>query len=650
MNRLAKENSPYLRHAAHQKIDWYPWCDEAFERARLEEKPVFLSSGAVWCHWCHVMAKESFEDDEVSELLNKNFISIKIDRDERPDIDQRYQRAVAAMGGGGGWPLSVFLTHDKKPFYGGTYFPLNERSGMPGFKTLLKAISELYKVKKNEIIENSKEIARLLSVDTTVRGDISPEAINTGLKTILNFADRDNGGFGYAPKFFMPGSLEFLLNRYFLTNDARLGEFLKKTLTSMARGGVYDQVAGGFHRYSTDAYWVVPHFEKMLDDNVWLLKNYTDAYNIFKEGLFRDIALGIIGFIKGELFDKDGGFYASQDADITPEDEGGYFTWSRKEFRDALDEEEFRVLTAYFFHDRGIMRHNPDRMVLSIEASIDDLAKKMGMPVQKLEKIIEGGKKKLLSERQKRQKPFIDTTIYTSLNSMAASVLLKVYRTLGDEEIKESALKTIDRLMRDNMRDGRLFHSPGVKAMLDDYIYLTDALISAYEATGDNAYIVHAEGIMKTCIDRLWDRESGGFFDSEDDIMGIKIKGIDDTPQPSANSLAIIVLLRLSAILRDPSYRSYAEYALRAFSTQAQTIGVHGGYLYCAIDAYFNMLELTIQKGASSELKAEAYALFYPYKTIRYEDDGEKIIPCIGGVCHEPIQNPEAIKILAETL
>lgn len=646
MNRLANQNSPYLRHAAHQKIDWYPWCDEAFERAKKEGKPVFLSSGAVWCHWCHVMAKESFEDDEVATILNRHFISIKLDRDERPDIDRRYQRAVAAMGGGSGWPLSVFLTHDKKPFYGGTYFPLHEGFGRPGFKTLLKAISELYNTKKDEVIENSTEIVEFLKPKDLTKGHVGQELVSIGIKAILDSADRKNGGFGYAPKFPMSGAIEFLLNRYFFTGDGDLGDFLKKTLSSMSMGGIYDQLAGGFHRYSTDTNWIVPHFEKMLDDNVWLLKNYTDAYNIFHDRTFMDTAQGIIDFIRYELSDIEGGFYASQDADVTPDDEGGYFTWSKKELKDILTEDEFKMISAYYIHDNGRLHHNPEKVVLSVSDDIETFSKKNSMEIENTVSIIKKAKEKLLAERQKRQRPFIDKTMYTSLNGMAVSIFLRAYQTFRDEYLKGFALMTLERVIKENMRGAALFHSPGVPAMLDDYIYLIDASISAYETTGDNRYIRYAEDLMKICIDRLWDHDMGGFFDSEDDVMGIRLKGIDDTPHPSANSVAIIDLLKLSAILKKDLYRIRAEEAIGAFINQAESIGIHGGYFFCGLDAYFNMLELTIQKGVPSGLTPEVLSAFYPYRVVRYGDEGENIIPCIAGVCYEPINNLEAIERL----
>jgi len=639
MNRLINEKSPYLRKAAHQKINWYPWCEEAFERAKAENKPVFLSSGAEWCHWCHVMAKESFEDPEVAEILNNNFICIKIDRDERPDIDRRYQMAVAAMGGGGGWPLSVFLTHDKTPFYGGTYFPVKEGFGRPGFKTLLNAIAELYKVKKDEIIKAGKEIAQALKQDAViVKSDINPDLLDTGFKMIMDDADYENGGFGYAPKFPMSGAIDFLLGRYYLKKDERLGDFLKNTLYKMARGGIYDQLAGGFHRYSTDPYWIIPHFEKMLDDNIWLLKNYTDAYNIFNDVFFKDISIGIINFIRDELYDENGGFYANQGADVDVDDEGGYFTWSKEEFSNVIDKEELNVLSAYFLHDMGSLHHNPEKKVLFIKESKEEIAKKFGMTAGHVDELIERGKKKLVSERNKRQKPYVDTTIYTSLNGMAASIFLKVYQTFKLEILKECALKAIERILHDCEETGVLSHSSGIDAMLDDYINFIDALISAYEVTGNKRYIIKAEDIIKDCIDRLWDKDGGGFFDSENDIMGIRIKGIDDSPHPSANALAIVVLSKLSKILNNTSYNNYAEGLIKTFIARASSMGIHAGYFYSCLNAYFNMNEITIQNLAPDNLKERALSFFYPYKTIRYENEGEKIIFCINGVCHEPFQ------------
>lgn len=643
MNRLAWERSPYLRHAAHQKINWYPWCEDAFEKAKTEDKPIFLSSGAVWCHWCHVMARQCFDDDGVAGLLNENFVSIKLDRDERPDIDRRYQQAVAAMGLGSGWPLSVFLTYDKRPFYGGTYFPLHEGLGRPGFKTILRAVNELYRTKKDEIIEHSRQFVEMLKTETATKGDISLDIITTGVKAIELSADKAYGGFGHAPKFPMSGAIEFLLNRYHLSQDEQLSKIIIKTLISMAKGGIHDQLAGGFHRYSTDMTWTVPHFEKILDDNVWLLRNYIDAYNIFKDESFRAVALNIIDFFRNELSDDEGGFYASQDADVKPDDEGGYFTWSAQELKEPLDEDEYRVLSFYYLHDKGGMHHNPEKKVLFVSSDTDVqmTAKKLGITPEEVELIIDRGRKKLLEAREKRQKPFIDKTIYTSLNGMAISAFLKAYMAFRDDRIKSFALKSLERVIKENAGEDGLFHSAGVQAMLDDYIHLTDALISAYEVTGDNAYLARAEGIMKTCIERLWDKENGGFFDTEDAVLGIRLKGIDDAPHPSANSLAAILLVKLAFLLKDEGYRHYAEDIIRAFSYYSDSMGVHGGYFFCAVDAYYHMLEITVNSDVSSEIARKAISIFYPYKTISYGEDTGTVTLCYTGICHEPISNPE---------
>ena len=350
MNRLAQEKSAYLRHAAQQKIDWYPWSEEAFEKAQKEDKPVFLSSGAIWCHWCHVMAKESFEDDEVAELLNDRYVAIKLDRDEHPDVDRRYQQAVTVMGANGGWPLSVFLTPEKIAFYGGTYFPVTDSFGKPGFKTLLKAMSEFYKTRKDEVYESSRKFHDFLKQQSPKKGKVSEVLVGEAVKSIMKGFDKTHGGFGSSPKFPMSGAIEFLLNRYFFTKDQTIEYALKKTLIAMASGGFYDQLGGGFHRYSTDEAWTVPHFEKMTEDNAWLLRNYADAYSLFDDEFYKKIAENIIFFIRSELSRPDGGFYASMDADVTPDDEGGYFTWTDDEVRRTLTADEYAVFSLYFMH------------------------------------------------------------------------------------------------------------------------------------------------------------------------------------------------------------------------------------------------------------------------------------------------------------
>jgi len=643
MNRLSEEKSAYLKHSAYQKIDWYPWSDTAFEEALKEDKPVFLSSGAIWCHWCHVMAKECFEDEEIIRLLNDNFITIKIDRDERPDIDRIYQQAVAAMGAGGGWPLSVFLTPDKEPFFGGTYFPPEEKSGRPGFKQVLRAIIDFYHAKKEEIYEYTQSLVKLITPKTSLQGEINESVINEAVTRILFQFDSHNGGFGTAPKFPMSGAIEFLMNRYVLSGNEFVGFAVKKILESMAKGGFHDQVGGGFHRYSTDEAWIVPHFEKMADDNAWLLRNYINGYCIFENEYFRKVSEGIIDFIRRELSDPEGGFYTSQDADITPDDEGGYFTWTDKDFRKVLDDEEYTILSLHLLHEKGCMHHDRSKKVLFISMDPEEIAKKTGMDVKGVTEIINSGKEKLLKERGKRKKPFIDKTLYTAINGMLISAYIKAFRVLKDERLKDFALKSLERIMKKYFAHNELYHSDGVKALLDDYIHLIDAFIAAYEITGRPVYLHRADELMKICIEKFWDNDEGGFFDTEDAILGIRAKRIEDIPHPSANSLAILLLLKLHFMTSKEIYRQSAETALKVFSLRAKNMGIHSGYYFCAMDAYFHILKLTMETSPTSELTEAVFSTFIPYVSIVYGKDNGRVIPCLRDVCYEPIERPDKL-------
>ena len=545
MNRLSGEKSPYLRHSAHQKIEWYTWSDEVFERAKKEDKPIFLSTGAIWCHWCHVMAKECFENEEIVEFLNEHFINIKLDRDERPDIDRRYQQAVGAMGFGGGWPLSVFLTPDRKPFFGGTYFPPEDILDRPGFKRVLRAVVDFYKEKRDEISQYSEELMNSLKPKSLLSGEIKESMINEAAANILPIFDPQHGGFGSAPKFPMSGTLEFLINRYFFTRNESLGYAVKKTLEAMAKGGFHDQIGGGFHRYSTDEAWIVPHFEKMADDNAWLLRNYIDAYFLFGDNYFKEVAEGIIHFLRDVLSDPEGGFYASQDADVTPDDEGGYFTWKDEDFRRVLNDEEYKVLSLHFLHERGSMHHHESKKVLFVVREAKEIADMLTRDIHKVQESIISGKDKLLKERNSRKAPFVDDTLYTSLNGMLITAFLKAYRVLKEGYLKDFSLKSLQRIMKRNVIKNELFHTEGIKALLDDYIYFVEALIASYEVTGDSSYLQIADEHMELCIKKFWDSEGGGFFDTEEEIVGLRLKAIEDIPHPSANSLGIILLLKL---------------------------------------------------------------------------------------------------------
>ncbi len=644
MNRLFQEKSPYLRHAAQQKIHWHAWSDEAFERAREQDKPVFLSSGAVWCHWCRVMAKECFEDDQIVELLNLYFVCIKLDRDERPDIDRRFQNAVSAMGLGGGWPLSVFLTPDKKPFFGGTYFPPDDAPGGPGFKKVLKSVADFYSSKKEHAAEYSRTLTDALRQTPLVKGRIQETAVHDAVIKILTQFDTSHGGFGSAPKFPMPGALQLLLNRYYFQRMHSFGAAASKTLEGMAKGGFHDQLGGGFHRYSVDEAWILPHFEKMADDNAWLLRIYLDAYSVLGNEYFREVAAGIVHFLADILSDPEGGFYSSQDADVTPDDEGGYFTWTERDFRNVLSEEEYQVLTLHFMHDRGSAHHDASKKVLFIATGDREIASALGMDQRDVIEKIKSGKEKLLRERTRRVSPYVDKTLYTSLNGLLITSFIKAFRVLHDENLKEFALKSLRRILEDHYANNELFHSRRISAVLDDYIFLTEALISAYEITGDKNHLNSAVKFMDSCIEKFWDKNEGGFFDTDTEVLGVRLKLAEDIPHPSANSVGIILLLKLHLATGETKYKRLAEMALEIFSVQAKEMGIYAGYFFCALDAYFHMLKLTLRTSPAGPLSETAHSLFYPYTSYVYEADTGCVIPCTGEVCYEPVMSPEALR------
>jgi uncharacterized protein YyaL (SSP411 family) len=644
MNRLASEKSAYLRHAADQKIDWYPWSDEPFERARREDKPVFLSTGAVWCHWCHVMAKESFNDEEVVRLLNEYYICIKLDRDERPDIDRRYQQAVAAMGNGSGWPLSVFLTPERKPFFGGTYFPPEDSHGRPGFRKVLWSVSDFYRDKRGEVEEYAKNLLGYLRPGPGESGAVEKSLIEKAEAQILSDFDLQNGGFGASPKFPMSGAIEFLLNRYFLGGNETAGFAVRKTLEAMAKGGFHDQIGGGFHRYSVDEAWIVPHFEKMADDNAWLLRNYVNAWSVFDVEYFRNVAQGIISFVREVLSDPEGGFYASQDADVTPDDEGGYFTWTEEAFRNPLTPEEYEVLSLYLLHERGAMHHDPGKRVLFVSLEPEEVVKRTGMNAEKVHDLIDSGRKKLLAERRKRETPFIDKTMYTSLNGMLITSFLCAFSAFGGKDVREFALRSLDRVLKIRLKGDVFYHSDGVKAMLDDYIYLVEALLAAYEVTAEVMYLGKAEEVMGVCFAEFWDDDSGGFFDTEDEILGGRLKTVEDVPQPSANATGILQLLKLSAMTGKDDYLDRAEKAVRSFSGRARDLGIHAGHYFSSMNASFHLLRLAVEASPESELAKTALSFFSPFKSIVYAEDSGRVTPCLNGVCYEPVSDPVDLK------
>ena len=584
----------------HQPIHWHEWGEEAFAAAQRENKPVLLDIGAVWCHWCHVMDRESYENTEVAALVNEHFVAVKVDRDERPDVDSRYQLAVSAISGTGGWPLTVFLTPDGKPFYGGTYFPSVDQYGRPSFRKILLAISEAYKERQNEVLQSAAEAMNVLSNAEAFAGrqtNVSPRIIGVMVQSALPLFDEKHGGFGGAPKFPHASAVDLLLDWYARTNEQRVATVITTTLTKMARGGVYDQLAGGFHRYSVDERWIVPHFEKMSYDNSELLKNYVHAYQVFGYEFYAHVACDIVRWMDEWLSDGEhGGFYASQDADINLEDDGDYFTWTIEETKAVLTEDEFQAASLHFdINEVGEMHHNSAKNVLWVRALPDEIASRMGRDVSQILDLLASAKTKMYAARLERPAPFVDKTIYVNWNSMCVSAYLQAALVLGLDRARKFALRSLDRVLsaawsdRHGLSHVVAYAGAGdkrlVRGLLDDYACAVLACLDAYEVTGDMSYFSFAQKIADAMIEHFSDPITGGFFDTQATLeerlrlgaLSARRKPFQDAPTPAGNPLAAIALLRLHAYTNDTRYRDKAEDTLEVFAGTAEQFGIYAG-------------------------------------------------------------------------
>jgi uncharacterized protein YyaL (SSP411 family) len=604
-NPLSRASSSYLRSAMHQPIQWHEFGEEVFAAARAANKPVLLDIGAVWCHWCHVMDRESYDDAEVAAIVNEHYIAVKVDRDERPDIDSRYQVAVASLTGQGGWPLTAFLTPDGKPFYGGTYFPPTDAYGRPSFKRVLLSIAQAYREKHGEVLEQARmvesAIARAESFSSD-SGKVSPTVIDAILESARKMFDEVNGGFGSAPKFPHPAALDLVMDQYARrrhggAGDEDLHTIFVLTLQKMARGGVYDQLAGGFHRYSVDERWIVPHFEKMCYDNSELLKNYVHAYQATGDEFFAGVARDIIRWMDEWLSDRaHGGFYASQDADYSMEDDGDYFTWTLAETKAALTEGEMTVAALYYdIQEAGDMPHNPAKNVLHVQNSVEEIARRLNIPEERAHTLLGAARKKLYAARLLRPTPYVDKTIYAGWNAMCVSAHLEAAKVLDLAEARRFALRSLDRLLSEGWHAERgmqhvlAYSDPKserreLSGVLDDYAFAAIACLDAYEATADLSYFRFARSIAEAMVAGFFDPVAGGFFDTRRanaasgettalGILGTRRKPFQDSPTPAGNSAAAIALLRLHGYTNDVSWREKAEQTLELYAGVA---GQHG--------------------------------------------------------------------------
>ncbi|HTD24442.1 MAG TPA: thioredoxin domain-containing protein [Terriglobales bacterium] len=671
-NSLAQASSSYLRSAMHQPIHWHEWGEAAFAAARQQNKPVLLDIGAVWCHWCHVMDRESYENPEVAKIINEHFIAVKVDRDERPDVDSRYQAAVSAISGQGGWPLTAFLTPDGKPFYGGTYFPPEEHYGRPGFKRVLLSIAQAYQEKHGDVMESADKVMSAISHAEAFAGrsaDFSPELVDKIVSSAAKLFDVQHGGFGSQPKFPHPAIMDLLIDRYGRTHADFLKTIITTTLEKMAQGGVYDQLAGGFHRYSVDDRWIVPHFEKMSYDNAGLLLNYVHGYQATRNEFFGDVARDIIRWMDEWLSDRErGGFYGSQDADINLDDDGDYFTWTVGEAAACLSEDEFKVATLHYdIGEVGEMHHNHEKNVLYVRATVDEISRRLGKPVEQIHLLLASAKKKMYAARLLRPTPYIDKTIYVNWNALCISAYLSAAQVLKLESASSFALKSLDRILAQawDPKKGlghviaysdpkaEVRHIPG---MLDDYAYMTCTCLDAYEATADLRYFKVAKEIGDAMIARFYDSTSGGFFDTEangNDPLGALVarrKPFQDSPTPAADPSAAIALLRLHAYTNDTSYREKAEQTLEVFAGLAEQYGMFAGTygiaaaMFSAPHTQVVILEKNSDGAAANQLYETAIESFALNKSVLRISEGQAIAANLPPALAETIPNLPAIK------
>ena len=612
----------------HQPILWHEWGAEAFAAAQRDNKPMLLDIGAVWCHWCHVMDRESYEDPEIAKIVNEHFVAVKVDRDERPDIDSRYQAAIQAVSGQGGWPLTAFLTPDGKPFYGGTYFPPGDSYGRPSFRRVLLSIANAFKEKHADVVEQAQMVQSAIAQAESFAGRsgrISPAVITAIQDSAIKMFDSRHGGFGQAPKFPHPSTLDLLIERYAQSrqnpatgdapeNAAKIGEIVTTTLEQMARGGVYDQLAGGFHRYSVDERWVVPHFEKMCYDNSELLKNYVHGYQATGNEFFSDVARDIIRWMDEWLSDREqGGFYASQDADISMDDDGDYFTWTLDEARAVLSEEEVQAAALYYdINEIGEMHHDPAKNVLFVRATPDEIGRRMKIPPEQVNELLKSAKTKMYAARLKRVTPFVDKTVYTGWNSLCVTAYLEAARVLELDGARRFALLSMDRLLKQAWKGassgkenaaGELLHvvaysDPAaeyreVSGMLDDYAFTALACLDAYEATSNLSYFNFGREITDAMISKFYDETSGGFFDSEPKtdaqnlgVLGTTRKPLQDSPTPAGNPMAAIALIRMHHYTGEQSYRDKAEETLETFAGVVEQFGIFAATFGIAVLHY----------------------------------------------------------------
>jgi uncharacterized protein len=590
-NRLAGEKSPYLLQHKDNPVDWYPWGREAFGRAKTEDKPIFLSIGYSTCHWCHVMERESFEKERVAAALNRDFVSIKVDREERPDVDDIYMKAVQTMTGTGGWPLSLFLTPDGKPFYGGTYFPPDDRYGRPGFVTLLHAIADAWKGRRSELEGSAADL--LTSLQAAEAGlaagaPVGPEALETAARSFRDRFDPENGGFGGAPKFPPAMALEFLIRYFRRTGEPSARKMVETTLSKMAAGGMYDQIGGGFHRYSVDSRWLVPHFEKMLYDNAMLARVYTLAFRSFGGPEYARVARETLDYLLAEMTPAEGGFFAAQDADSEGR-EGVFYVWDPASLEAAVGSEHAAVVAARF-GVTPVGNFEDGQTVLSIAATVPELARRFGRGEGEIAGTLEEARKRMYDWRSRRVWPGRDEKLLTDWTALAVSAFALAARVFSEPRYERAARDAADRVLRECRGPSELFHrqkdgAAGIPGFASDYANAIEALLDLYEATFDPTYFRAAVDLQGDFDERFFDPAGGYFFAAGGhDGLLLRPREIFDGATPSSNSVAALNLQRLFSFTGEAKYRERAETLFSQFSTYLSKAGTALPRFLCALD------------------------------------------------------------------
>ena len=678
-NRLSSETSPYLLQHANNPVDWYPWGDEALQQAKDEDKPILLSIGYSACHWCHVMERESFEDEAIAALMNEHFVSIKVDREERPDLDAVYMEAVQMLTGSGGWPMTVFLTPDGRPFYGGTYFPPVDRHNMPGFPRLLQSVATLYHNDRSEIDRVTSQITEQMGrTGQMAKGDgpLTVETLHQAYTTLATNFDYQNGGTGTAPKFPQAMNLEVLLRYYRHGYNDRALEMVDLTLEKMAMGGIYDQIAGGFARYSTDTYWLVPHFEKMLYDNALLARLYLHAHQATARGMYRRIAEETLDYIMREMTGPEGGFYSATDADSEGE-EGKFFVWSPAEIETVLGDES-GIFSGFF----GVTKSGnfEGKNILNISQKASEYSQRQGISLERLIDVVQRGKLALWAEREKRVHPLLDDKVLASWNGMMLRSFAEAGAALERQDYLDAAVKNANFLLETMRPEGKLLRTyragqAKLPGYLEDYSFVADGLLALYEATFDQRWLDESISLADRMIELFWDDAVGGFYDTsaEHDQLVVRPRDVLDNAQPCGGSVATDVLLKLAVITGNEDYRVKAATPLRTLRELMGRAPAGTGHWIATLDFYVSSPKEVVIIGprddsATTALMQIVNGGFFPNKVLvgadSADDAGKYGLPlleargmvdgkptayvCQNYACQLPVTTPEEFAVQLE--